>query len=94
MGEQFTIADGYLFTVLSWGPHVNLDIGKWPQLQALVERVVRGRMSSRRSRPRAEELARRHIESRAPVMRPFAVTIGSVQALHVRGRNGTNSTSS
>src|SRR6266446_6453712 len=39
MGEQFTIADGYLFTVLSWGQHVNLDIGKWPQLKRFVERV-------------------------------------------------------
>ena len=39
MGEQFTIADAYLFTVLSWGEHVNLDIGKWPQLKRYVERV-------------------------------------------------------
>jgi glutathione S-transferase len=39
MGQQFTIADGYLFTVLSWGQHVNLDIGKWPQLKRFVERV-------------------------------------------------------
>jgi glutathione S-transferase len=39
MGEQFTVADAYLFTVLSWGEHVNLDIGKWPQLQHYVERV-------------------------------------------------------
>ncbi|HEY0768032.1 MAG TPA: glutathione transferase GstA [Steroidobacteraceae bacterium] len=39
MGEQFTVADAYLFTVLSWGGHVNLDIGKWPQLQRFVERV-------------------------------------------------------
>jgi glutathione S-transferase len=39
MGEQFTVADGYLFTVLSWGQYVNLDIGKWPQLKRFVERV-------------------------------------------------------
>jgi len=39
MGEQFTIADAYLFTVLSWGGYTNLDIGKWPQLQRYVERV-------------------------------------------------------
>jgi glutathione S-transferase len=39
MGEQFTVADAYLFTVLSWGEHVNLDIGKWPQVKRLVERV-------------------------------------------------------
>ena len=39
MGEQFTVADAYLFTVLSWGSHVNLDLGKWPALQRHVERV-------------------------------------------------------
>ncbi len=39
MGDQFTIADAYLFTVLSWSGHANLDISKWPQLQRFVERV-------------------------------------------------------
>jgi glutathione S-transferase len=39
MGEQFTVADAYLFTVLSWGGHVKLDIGQWPQLKRYVERV-------------------------------------------------------
>jgi glutathione S-transferase len=39
MGEQYTVADPYLFTVLSWGAHANLDIGKWPQLQRYVERI-------------------------------------------------------
>jgi glutathione S-transferase len=39
MGEQFTVADCYLFTVLSWGSYVNLDIGQWPQLKRYVERV-------------------------------------------------------
>jgi len=39
MGEQFTVADAYLFTVLRWGSHVNLDLGKWPALQRYVERV-------------------------------------------------------
>ena len=39
MGDQYTVADPYLFTVLSWGGYVNVDIGKWPQLQRLVERV-------------------------------------------------------
>ena len=39
MGEQYTVADPYLYTVLSWGGYVNLDIGKWPQLKRFVERV-------------------------------------------------------
>jgi glutathione S-transferase len=39
MGEQFTVADAYLFTVLSWSRHLNFDLGKWPQVQRYVERV-------------------------------------------------------
>jgi glutathione S-transferase len=39
MGEQFTIADAYLFTVLSWSRYLNFDLGKWPQLQRYIERV-------------------------------------------------------
>jgi glutathione S-transferase len=38
-GEQYTVADPYLFTVLSWGSHVNFDIGRWPELKRYVERI-------------------------------------------------------
>jgi glutathione S-transferase len=38
-GEQFTVADCYLFTVLSWGAKVNVDIGQWPNIKRHVERV-------------------------------------------------------
>jgi glutathione S-transferase len=37
MGEQFTVADAYLFTVLGWAKHVDVDIG--PQLERYVERI-------------------------------------------------------
>jgi glutathione S-transferase len=37
MGEQFTVADAYLFTVLGWGSHVGVDIG--PTLKSYVDRV-------------------------------------------------------
>jgi len=39
MGEQFTIADAYLFTVLGWGAHVGVDLARWPQLKRFHERV-------------------------------------------------------
>lgn len=39
MGGQFTVADAYLFTVLGWGRHVNIDLAKWPQLQHHAEVV-------------------------------------------------------
>jgi glutathione S-transferase len=37
MGDQFTVADAYLFTVLGWGVHVGVDIG--PKLKGYVDRV-------------------------------------------------------
>jgi glutathione S-transferase len=39
MGEQFTVADAYLFVVLGWFGRVGLDIAKWPKLQAFHQRV-------------------------------------------------------
>jgi glutathione S-transferase len=37
MGDQFTVADAYLFTVLGWGAHVGVDIG--PKLKSYSDRV-------------------------------------------------------
>jgi glutathione S-transferase len=36
-GDQFTIADAYLSTVLGWGTHVAVDIG--PKLKSYLDRV-------------------------------------------------------
>jgi glutathione S-transferase len=33
VGEGFTVADAYLFTVLGWGSEVGVDIGRWPNLR-------------------------------------------------------------
>jgi glutathione S-transferase len=37
MGDQFTVADAYLFTVLGWGSHVGVETG--PKLKGYVDRV-------------------------------------------------------
>ena len=47
MGESFTVADGYLFTVLNWGQWVGVDIAKWPVLAAFHARVA--------ARPKVQE---------------------------------------
>jgi glutathione S-transferase len=39
LGEQFTVADGYLFTVLSWSKHVGLDLTPWPAVTEYLTRV-------------------------------------------------------
>ncbi|MGH7869166.1 MAG: glutathione transferase GstA [Candidatus Dormibacteraceae bacterium] len=40
MGEQFTVADGYLYTVISWSPHVGIDLAKWKHLSDYRQRVA------------------------------------------------------
>lgn len=39
MGEQFTVADGYLFTVTNWAKIVNVDITAFTHLATYRERV-------------------------------------------------------
>jgi glutathione S-transferase len=39
MGDQFTVADGYLFTVTNWAKHAGLDLSGFANLLAFRERV-------------------------------------------------------
>jgi glutathione S-transferase len=47
MGDKFTIADAYLFVVLRWAARVEMDLSKWPNLKAYVDRVA--------ARPKVQE---------------------------------------
>lgn len=40
LGDQFTAADAYLFTTMSWASFANLDFSKWPVLVAYQARVA------------------------------------------------------
>lgn len=40
MGDAFTVADAYLFTVCGWGRLTGIDIAGWPRLAAYVARVA------------------------------------------------------
>ena len=48
-GENFTVADAYLYVVLSWRERVGVDISAFPKLTALYERA-RARPSVRKAR--------------------------------------------
>ena len=39
MGEHFTVADGYLFTVTNWAKPVGIDLSPYPNVQAWHARV-------------------------------------------------------
>ena len=47
MGDKFTVADAYLFTVLRWTSRIDIDLAKWPNLKAYVDRVA--------ARPKVQE---------------------------------------
>jgi glutathione S-transferase len=40
LGDQFTVADGYLFTVLGWSKYVKFDLSPWPTLGAYLGRIA------------------------------------------------------
>ncbi len=47
MGERFTVADAYLFTVLNWSQWTGIDLGRWPALKDYVARIA--------ARPKVQE---------------------------------------
>lgn len=40
MGETFTVADAYLFTILNWHKLFDIDLGKWPVLRDYHARIM------------------------------------------------------
>lgn len=40
LGDQFSVADAYLYTVLSWCRYVNLDLATWPTLKDYHDRIA------------------------------------------------------
>jgi glutathione S-transferase len=40
MGDHFTVADAYLFTITNWAKHVELDLSGFPALLAFQKRVA------------------------------------------------------
>lgn len=54
-GDRFTVADAYCSTVIGWAQPVGIDLAKWPNLVAYLERV-RARPAVREARA-AEGLA-------------------------------------
>ena len=51
MGKQFTVADGYLFTMLTWAERLKFDLSGMPNLTAYKARVA--------ARPKVQEALKR-----------------------------------
>lgn len=41
MGDNFTVADAYMFVVVSWSSHVGLDLNPFPRLKEHVARIAK-----------------------------------------------------
>ncbi len=41
LGDDFSVADSYLFVVSNWSNFVGIDLKKWPNVAAFVERVAK-----------------------------------------------------
>jgi glutathione S-transferase len=39
IGHAFSVADGYLFTVLGWAAHVGFDLSRWPAIGEYLARI-------------------------------------------------------
>lgn len=40
LGDRFTVADAYLFTIASWSRLVGIDLAAWPSLAAYADRIA------------------------------------------------------
>lgn len=40
VGDRFSVADGYLFVMLTWCDKMGIDLSKWPALQAFKARIA------------------------------------------------------
>ena len=54
-GDQFTVADAYLFVVAGWAKPTEIGLASWPHVEAFVKRV--GEREAVREALRAEGLA-------------------------------------
>ena len=51
MRETFIVADAYMFAVLRWSPRVGIDLSKWSNIEAYLDRVA--------ARPKVREAIKR-----------------------------------
>ena len=40
LGDAYSVADAYAFTVLNWGQWVGIDIKQWPSIAAYMDRIA------------------------------------------------------
>jgi glutathione S-transferase len=46
-GDKFTVADAYCFVIVGWSRYKDIDLGRWPNLKAYMDRIA--------ARPKVQE---------------------------------------
>jgi glutathione S-transferase len=46
-GERFSVADAYCFNIVGWSKYKDIDLGRWPNLKAYMDRIA--------ARPKVQE---------------------------------------
>ena len=46
-GDTFTVADAYCFVIVGWSKYKDIDLGRWPNLKAYMDRIA--------ARPKVQE---------------------------------------
>jgi glutathione S-transferase len=47
MGDKFTVADAYCFVIVGWSKYKEIDLARWPNLKAYMDRIT--------ARPKVQE---------------------------------------
>jgi glutathione S-transferase len=47
LGDKFTVADAYCFVIVGWSKYKEIDLGRWPNLKAYMDRIA--------ARPKVQE---------------------------------------
>jgi glutathione S-transferase len=47
MGDNFTVADAYCFVIVGWSKYKDIDLARWPNLKAYMDRIA--------ARPKVQE---------------------------------------
>jgi glutathione S-transferase len=83
-GRQVHCADAYLFTVLRWSPRVGVDLSKWPNITAYLDRGAARCGSDEGGRVAAITAERAADEQKSVVRHPTAASSSGLCSLSCR----------
>src|SRR3546814_14648294 len=87
MGDDFMVADAYLFTVLGWMPGFSIDLNRWPNTEAYTQ-LVANRPSVASAHAREAEIPPVECNAAATLQAPTVRSYASATSPYPDGRSG------